>query len=361
MIDFKVEDKDGRARSGKLSVNGRQAHTPFFMPVATKGAVKILLSEDMEEMGYEALISNMYHLLMRPGVDIIEDAGGLHEFMNWDGIIFTDSGGFQMIRKGFDKDIGREGVSFRSDIDGKEYHLTPKRCVEIQKRLGADVTMCLDHCPPHDADKEIIEESVERTTRWAKECKETVEDVFGISQGGTAPGLRKKSCKELVELDFPGYAIGGLSIGESKHKMYSMMDICDQMYPDEKPRYFMGLGSPVDILEAVERGVDIFDSAYPTRNARHGTVFTAQGPVNISNSQYKTKNRPIDPVCDCPICKNYHSSYINHLYKSDELSGMRMTSIHNLYFMKKLMEDITLHIKKGSFERFKADFIEEYK
>ncbi|MGM0510443.1 MAG: tRNA guanosine(34) transglycosylase Tgt [Thermoplasmatota archaeon] len=361
MIDFKIKSEEGRARTGTLEVDDRKADTPFFMPVATKASVKTLLSEDLKEMGYEALISNMYHLLMRPGVDIIEDAGGLHEFMNWDGIIFTDSGGFQMIRKGFDKDIGHDGVSFKSDIDGKEYHLTPEKCVELQIRLGTDVAMCLDHCPHHDSDIDTIEGSVERTTRWAKRCRQTHENVFAISQGGVVPELREKSCKELVDLDFTGYAIGGLSIGEAKEDMYSMIDICDRIYPDDKPRYFMGLGSPVDILEAVERGVDIFDSAYPTRNARHGTVFTSEGKVNIGNGQYKDKDEPMDPNCDCPICKNYNSSYINHLYRSDELSWMRMTSIHNLFFMNRLMENIRLSIQQDDFNTFKQNFIEEYK
>ncbi len=361
-FDFSIESKEGKARAGRLEVNGREARTPLFMPVATKGCVKTLVSEDLEDLGVEAVISNMYHLLMKPGVETIERAGGLHDFMNWDGVIFTDSGGFQMIRKGFDDELDSEAVEFRSKDDGQTYRITPSECIEVQKRLGSDVAMCLDHCPPYPAERDEIVESLERTKDWAEECRESHPDmnIFGISQGGTSPDLRERSCDDISELNFQGNAIGGLSIGEPTEKMYEMVEVSDRVYQEDKPRYFMGLGSPVDLLECIERGVDIFDSAYPTRNARHKSVFTSQGQIRLDKSDYKDDYTPLDPECDCPICRNYSKAYIRHLCKSDELSWMRMTTVHNLYFIIELLKGAREAILNNGFEGFKEQFIDRY-
>ncbi len=359
MLEFDVNSSDKSARSGQLTVNGRKAKTPLFMPVATKGAVKTLTSEDLEELGVQAVISNMYHLLMAPGIEVIESAGGLHEFMNWDGVIFTDSGGFQMIRKDFDQDINDERLRFTSG--GDEYEMTPRECVKNQWRLGPDVAMCLDHCPPYPADRGELEKSVRRTRKWAERCRREEMNLFGISQGGTVPELRRKSCRDMVDVGFQGYAVGGLSIGEPREEMYQMLEIADDVYPANKPRYLMGLGSPVELLESIERGVDIFDSAYPTRNARHRSVFTKKGRIDIRKSVHKQEYGPIDENCDCPTCKNYSRAYINHLCRAEELSWMRLTTVHNLHFLLELMRRARDAIEEERFEQFKRVFIDDYK
>lgn len=360
MLDLKIEKKDGRARTGTMTVNGSEVESPLFMPVATSGDVKTLISRDLKELGVQALITNAYHLLMRPGIDIIEEHGGLHEFMNWDGVIFTDSGGFQMIRKGFDKKIEGGGVHFKSEINGEELFISPEEDIEIQKRLGSDVAMCLDYCPPYPADKEELELSVERTTNWAGRCRNVDTDIFAISQGGTDPGLRERSCRELSEIDFQGYALGGLSIGEPAQDMYRMTEIADGVFPEDKPRYLMGLGSPVDMLECIKRGVDVFDSAYPTRNARHGSVFTSGGRINIEKGRYRRDKGPIDDKCECEICENYSRAYINHLSRANEITWMKMTTIHNLHFVLKMMEDARIAIKEGRFKDFLVEFKNNY-
>ncbi len=357
---FKIKSKDGKARTGEFTVRGRKAKTPFFMPVATKGGVKTLTSEDLEEIGTQVIISNMYHLMMKPGVDIIEKAGGLHEFMNWDGIIFTDSGGFQMIRKDFEKNISEDGVEFTSEYDGSTYYMTPEECIRTQKHMGSDIAMCLDYCPPYPADRGEIEKSVDRTTRWAKRCRDSGENIFGISQGGTIPELRKQSSQQIADLDFEGNAIGGLSIGEPKDMMFENTKAAVEAFPENKPRYFMGLGSPVDILECIEMGVDIFDSAYPTRNARHRTIFTKNGDIRIDKSDYKDDYGPLDEDCDCPTCKNYSRAYVHHLCKSDELAWMRLASIHNLYFLLDMMRNARKAIEEERFKEFKSEFTSKY-
>jgi len=360
MIDFELEHTDGGARAGVLNVDGRKCSTPVFMPVATNATVKTLTSEDLNKIGFDALITNFYHLMMKAGVDLIAESGGLHDFMNYDGIIFTDSGGFQMIRKGFDQEIDEDTIVFKSDYDGSVYEMTPKDCVKLQKKLGSDVQMCLDHCPPYPAEKEDLIISVDRTRRWAEQCKEEGGNVFGISQGGTDKELRERSCQDMVDIGFDGLAIGGLSIGEPKEKMYQMIEIADETYPTDKPRYFMGLGSPVDLLEAVERGCDIFDSAYPTRNARHRSVFTTQGTIDIRKRKFRKDFTPLDEECGCPICSGYSRAYIHHLCRSEELSWMRMTSVHNLYFLKDLMVGARRAISENRFQDFKKDFISIY-
>ena len=360
MFEFNVEDTDGKARRGKLTVNRREAETPFFMPVATRGGVKTLTSEDLHEIDVQVIISNMYHLMMKPGVEIIEDAGGLHEFMNWDRIIFTDSGGFQMIRKGFEKDISERGVKFTSEYDGSTYNMTPEECIQIQKRMDSDIAMCLDYCPPYPADRGEIEKSVIRTTKWAKRCRKAGSNVFGISQGGTIPELRKESSRQIADINFEGNAIGGLSIGEPTDVMYENTRVAVDVFPEDKPRYFMGLGSPVDILECIDMGIDIFDSAYPTRNARHRTIFTKNGDIRIDKSEFKNDHTPLDEGCDCPTCQNYTKAYIHHLCKSEELAWMRLASVHNLYFLIKMMKDSREAIEEERFEDFKTNFKKKY-
>ncbi len=360
MLNFELKCTDGNSRAGELSVDGRIAKTPLFMPVATRGVVRTLLSEDIEQLGIHALITNAYHLLMRPGVEVIEKMGGIHDFMNWDGIIFTDSGGFQMIRKGFEQDITDDRVKFKSEYDGSVFELTPRKNIELQMRLGADVAMCLDYCPPHPADKETLLASVEKTTRWAKECRTKDGAIFGISQGGVDPALRAKSCTEIADIDFQGNAIGGLSIGEPTDDMYRMLEIAHDIYPPNSPRYLMGLGSPVEMLESIGRGIDLFDSAYPTRNARHGTIFTQYGPIDIRKAKYRCDKSSLDDDCICPTCKRYSRAYINHLCRTKELSWMRMVTIHNLHFILSLIRNARVAINSGDFKDFKNDFAKKY-
>ncbi len=360
MFHFEVLNTDGEARHASMKVDDRRIETPMFMPVATKGTVKTLISEDLEELGVQGLISNMYHLLLKPGIDIIENSGGLHDFMNWDGLLFTDSGGFQMIRSDFEQKVRDKGVTFRSEGSDKTYEITPERCIRLQEKIGSDVAMCLDYCPSYPADRGEIEKSVIMTKKWAERCREEGDNIFGIAQGGTVPELRKESCKHIVNLEFEGNAIGGLSIGEPTKLMYQNTESCARIFPENKPRYFMGLGSPVDILECIYRGVDIFDSAYPTRNARHGTLFTNHGKIRIDKSKFKDDHSPIDPNCGCPTCKNYTRSYIHHLCKAEEMSWMRLASLHNLKFMMDLMSEGRKAIKEGRFETYKDDFIDRY-
>ncbi len=364
MFEFEVIDVEGDARYASMTVDGKKVETPMFMPVATKATVKTLISEDLEELGVQALISNMYHLLLKPGLETIENAEGLHDFMNWDGLLFTDSGGFQMIRSDFTKRVDSNGVTFSTERkDDKRLmidQLTPDICIDMQKRMGSDVAMCLDYCPPYPTDRGELEKSVIRTKKWAERCREQGDNIFGISQGGTIPELREKSCKDIVEIGFEGNAIGGLSIGEPKEVMYEMTDLSTDIFPKNRPRYFMGLGSPVDILECIDRGVDIFDSAYPTRNARHRTIFTRDGSIRIDKREFKNDHGPLDPGCDCPACENYSRAYIHHLCKSDELSWMRLSSLHNVKFMMDLMEGSRNAIKDDRFKSYKSNYIERY-
>lgn len=360
MLEFDLKSKDDRARTGSIKVNGREASTPLFMPVATRGSVRTLTSEHLHDLGVEALITNAYHLMIRPGVELIEDQGGLHDFINWDGIIFTDSGGFQMIRSGFKQDISDNVVRFRSDKDGSVFDITPSESIGIQKRMGSDVAMCLDHCPPYPADEDMLEYSVKKTTRWAKECRTVDGDIFGISQGGIDPKLRAQSCENIADIGFQGYALGGLSIGEPKDQMYRMTAMADSIYPEDSPRYIMGLGSPADILECIDRGMDIFDSAYPTRNARHGTLLTSGGTLEIRKSKYSDDHSPIDRECECITCQGYSRAYLNHLCRAKELSWMTMVTIHNLHFLLSLIRLAREAIDAGEYRSFKEDFLSKY-
>jgi len=358
---FKIEYEDGNARVGVLKTKHGEIETPFFMPVATKATVKTLSPEELYGCDVKAIISNSFHLFLRPGVEIIEKHGGLHNFMNFQGIIFTDSGGFQIIREGFFIGVKREGIVFKSPYDGKRYLFTPRLSKEVQQRIGSDVAMMLDFCPPYPASYEEVSEAVILTSLWAREFpRDDTQLNFGIVQGGVYKDLRKKSAEELSRLDFDGYGIGGLSIGEPKSVMHKMVEIVNSIIPKEKPRYLMGVGSPLEIIEAVIRGVDIFDSVFPTRNGRHGTVLTWEGRKNLRKGEYRDDLKPIDPECSCYTCQNFSRAYLHHLLKEKEILGMRLLTLHNICFLQEFMERLREEIREGHVERFKKEMEKVY-
>jgi queuine tRNA-ribosyltransferase len=350
------------ARRGKLTLTNGTVETPVFMPVGTQASVKAMTPLEIRELGFEMILSNMYHLYLRPGIDVIEELGGLHKFMGWPGPILTDSGGFQVFSLCDFRKIEEKGVRFRSHLDGSEHMLTPEDVVEIQGRLGVDIMMALDECTPHPATIEYARESLERTHRWAGRCKEAKVNqadegaLFAIVQGGMYEDLRTESAKGLVELGFDGYAIGGLSVGEDKGLMYSMLSASISILPGSGARYMMGVGTPADIVEAVERGVDMFDCVMPTRNARNGSLFTKRGKLVIKNNQYKLDEAPIEAGCGCYTCSNFSRGYLRHLYMSGEILASRLNTIHNLYFYHDLMKKIRDSIEQGRFAEFKKDF-----
>lgn len=359
------KDRKTKARRGRVTTPHGVIETPVFMPVGTAATVKAMRPEEIRDMGAEIILSNTYHLYLRPGHDVVKEAGGLHKFMNWERPILTDSGGFQVFSLGAMRKIREEGVEFRSHIDGSKHMLSPEKSMEIQNALGSDIIMAFDECTPYPADRKYVEESLERTTRWLKRCKEyhkntEKQSLFGIMQGGMYPDLRKKSARQIVELDLPGYAIGGLSVGEPKEIMYEIMDECVDLLPENKPRYLMGVGSPDCLFEGVERGIDMFDCVLPTRIARHGMAMTSRGRVNIKNAKYERDFSPLDPECSCYTCRNYSKAYLRHLFKSDEiLSSMLMTN-HNLHFLIKTMEEIRKAIEEDRFSDYKHEFYDKY-
>jgi len=353
-----------QARLGKLTTSHGVVPTPAFVPVASQGTVKALIPEELKDIGVTIVLSNTYHLYLRPGIDVIEKLGGLHQFMAWDGLILTDSGGYQVFSLARLCKVNDEGVTFRSHIDGSEHHLTPELVIEFQHKLGADIIMTLDECPAPDAGVARVREAVDRTSRWAERCckhhRSSDQLLFGIVQGGTSPELRQQSAKAITSLDFPGYAIGGLSLGEAKELTWSMVDETMPFLPTDKPRYLMGVGSPEDIIEGVSRGIDLFDSALPTRVARNGALFTMQGRQNIRKTVYKTKKGPIDADCDCYTCRTFSAAYLHHLFKCEELLAYRLATIHNLRFITRLMHQIHTAIQQGTFAAFKSDFLRQY-
>jgi queuine tRNA-ribosyltransferase len=353
-----------RARLGKLITNHGVVPTPAFLPVASQGTVKTLTPEELKDMGVTMILSNAYHLYLRPGVDVIEKLGGLHRFMGWDGPILTDSGGYQVFSLARLCQVTDEGVTFRSHIDGSEHHLTPEMVIDLQQKLGADIIMTLDECLPVDASEAKLREAVDRTSRWADRCRKHYQSfnqlLFGIVQGGTSPQLRRQSAKAITSLDFPGYAIGGLSLGEAKELTWSMVDETIPFLPPDRPRYLMGVGSPEDIIEGVSRGIDLFDSALPTRVARNGALFTVKGRQNIRRAVYKARKGPVDDGCDCYTCHNYSAAYLHHLFKCEELLAYRLATIHNLRFITRLMHKIHAAIEQGAFTAFKNDFLNQY-
>ncbi len=370
------KDANSSARRGRITLPHGTIETPVFMPVGTQGTVKAMKPEDVEKTGAEIILVNTYHLLLRPGEDIIREAGGLHKFMNWNKPILTDSGGFQVFSLGKMRKIIEEGVRFRSYIDGSKHFMTPESSVQVQNALGSDIMMAFDECAPYPADEKYIKNSYKRTSRWLKRCKDELErikagegrdaitaesqNLFGIMQGGMYKNMRYESAMEIAELDLPGYAIGGLSVGEPKEVMIEVLDDCVSYLPDDRPRYLMGVGTPDYIFEGVERGVDMFDCVIPTRLARHGVAMTSRGNINIKNACYERDFSPIDPDCDCYTCKNYSRAYVRHLFKTNEILCSMLLSEHNIRFLVRMMGNIRTSIEQDRFKEYKRDFYNKY-
>lgn len=363
-LRFEVLARSGNARRGRLELPHGTVETPVFMPVGTQATVKAMAPGELKELGASIILSNTYHLYLRPGQEIIREAGGLHAFMNWDRPILTDSGGFQVMSLSSLRKIEEEGVWFRSHHDGSKHLFTPEKVVEIQETLGSDIMMVLDECPPYPADYSYVKQSLQRTTRWAARCKkaQTRHDLslFGIVQGGMYRDLRTQSVEEIVALDFPGYAIGGLSVGEPLDLMYEMLDHTTPLLPADKPRYLMGVGSPNELFAAVASGVDMFDCVLPTRQARHGKVFTRTGEINMRNARYAKDFGPIDPECECRVCRQFTRAYIRHLLRANEILGVRLTTWHNLHFLLQLMEEMRTAIEEDRFASFWREFRARY-
>ncbi len=359
-LRFELLARSGGARRGRLTLPHGTVETPVFMPVGTQATVKAMAPGELKELGATIILSNTYHLYLRPGEEVIRAAGGLHAFMNWDRPILTDSGGFQVMSLSELRKIEEEGVWFRSHLDGSKHFFTPERVVEIQETLGSDIMMVLDECPPYPADYAYVKQSTERTTRWAARCKKakTREELslFGIVQGGMYKDLRARSVEELVALDFPGYGIGGLSVGEPKELMYEVLDYTTPLLPGDKPRYLMGVGSPNELFAAVAAGVDMFDCVLPTRQARHGKVFTTRGEINVRSARYAKDFGPIDPDCSCRVCREFTRAYIRHLLKANEILGVRLTTWHNLHFLLNLMEEMRKAIEEDRFAESWREF-----
>ncbi|MFI3307527.1 MAG: tRNA guanosine(34) transglycosylase Tgt [Mycoplasmatota bacterium] len=365
-VKYELKHKDNLARYGILKTNNGDFETPMFMPVGTLANVKTLTPEELIAEKSAVILSNTYHLWLRPGEDVVDKAGGLHKFMNYNGPILTDSGGFQVfsLAKNKEKDIVEEGVHFKSHLDGRKLFLTPELSIEIQNKLDSDIAMSFDECPPYPVTKEYMKKSVDRTLRWAKRGldahKNENQSLFGIVQGGEFEDLRKYSALKTTEMNFDGYSIGGTSVGEGKDVMYNMIDYAVKYLPEDKPRYLMGVGDPLDLLEGVKRGIDMFDCVLPTRLARHANAFTRNGKINLKNLKFKYDFSKLDDTCDCYTCRNYTKAYIRHLVTSNETLGGRLLSIHNIRFLIKLMEESRVAIKENNFEQFSSEFISEY-
>lgn len=366
-VTYKLIKKDCncKARRGEITTPHGTIQTPVFMPVGTAAAVKAMRPEEVKELGAEIILSNTYHLYLRPGHDIVKEAGGLHKFMNWDKPILTDSGGFQVFSLGKLRKITEEGVEFRSFIDGSKHMLSPEKSIEVQTALGSDIMMAFDECAPYPATREYVKNSLERTTRWLKRCKEAHKNtekqaLFGIMQGGMYRDLREQSAREIVELDLPGYAIGGLSVGEPKEEMCEVLDYAVDLLPENKPRYLMGVGTPDYLFEGVERGLDMFDCVLPTRIARNGTAMTSHGSINIKNAKFERDFTPLDHECDCYTCRNYSRAYIRHMFKANEIMSSMLLSNHNLHFLVNTMKNIRKAIEEDRFLEYKEEFYRKY-
>ena len=359
------KDKTTGARRGVIHTPHGDIQTPVFMPVGTQATVKSLTPEELKEIGAQIILSNTYHLYLRPGHDIVKEAGGLHKFMNWDRPILTDCGGFQVFSLSELRTISEDGVEFRSHLDGSKHFFSPEKVMEIEEALGADIIMSFDECVKYPETYEYTKDSMERTTRWAKRCKEAHKNtdkqaLFGIIQGGFYEDLREKSAKDLIKLDFPGYAIGGISVGEPKEEFLKMLYFTAPLMPENKPRYLMGVGTPDYLIESAIAGIDMCDCVLPTRIARNGTAMTWSGKVVVRNATYERDWKPIDPECDCYACRNYTRAYVRHLIKANEILGVRLLSIHNIYFLTKLMERVRIEIEHDNLENFKNDFYKKY-
>lgn len=367
---YKLLTQEGHARRGEFYTPHGTVQTPVFMNVGTAAAIKGALSAaDLKNIGCQVELSNTYHLHLRPGDELVKEMGGLHKFMTWDGPILTDSGGFQIFSLASLRKITEEGVKFNSHIDGRHIFMGPEESMRIQANLGSDIAMAFDECIKIPSPREYVEKSCDRTYRWIERCKMALNEynsmddavnpgqmLFGINQGATYKDLRISHMKKIAELDLPGYAIGGLAVGESHEEMYDTIEAVEEYMPKDKPRYLMGVGTPGNIIEGVYRGVDFFDCVMPARNGRHGHLFTWNGIINIKNEKYSRDSSPIDPSCDCPVCKRYSRAYVRHLFKADEMLAMRFAVMHNLYFYNKLMEKIRQSLTYGNFEKFRAEY-----
>ena len=366
---FSVEATSALARAGSIATPHGEVPTPAFLPVATQGSVKALTPQEVREVGANIILANAYHLYLRPGVEVVRKLGGLHEFVGWNGPMLTDSGGFQAFSMGSLKKVTDEGILFRSHLDGSQHHFTPEAAILHQVALGADIIMCLDQCVAHGESRESVQRAMERTHRWAVVCKEAHREcdergqqaLFGIVQGGVFLELRSESAEYMVSLDFDGYAVGGLAVGEGKAAMYEITEQVGRLLPEERPRYLMGVGSPEDLVECVARGMDLFDCALPTRVARNGALFTPQGRVDIAGRRFRERSRSLQEDCDCYSCRNFSAAYLHHLFKAGELLGLRLASIHNLRFVLRLMEEMRTAILSGGFAGFKERFLATYK
>ena len=370
---FKVLHTNGKARRGEFRTVHGTVQTPVFQNVGTLAAIKGAVSTmDLKEIGCQIELSNTYHLHLRPGDKIVHQMGGLHKFMNWDRPILTDSGGFQVFSLAGLRKITEEGVSFSSHIDGRHIFMGPEESMQIQSNLASTIAMAFDECIENPSPREYVKNSIDRTYRWLERCKTEMDRLnkldttinkqqmlFGINQGGVFEDLRVEHMKRIAKLDLPGYAIGGLAVGESHEEMYHILDVVLPHAPEDRPRYLMGVGTPSNIIEAVARGVDFFDCVIASRNARHAFIFTKHGTMNLLNQKYETDLRPIDETCGCPACKNYSRAYIRHLFKAKEMLGMRLCVLHNLYFYNHLMEDIRLAIEEDRFDRYRAENVEK--
>ena len=370
---FKVLHTNGKARRGEFRTVHGTVQTPVFQNVGTLAAIKGAVSTmDLKEIGCQIELSNTYHLHLRPGDKIVHQMGGLHKFMNWDRPILTDSGGFQVFSLAGLRKITEEGVSFSSHIDGRHIFMGPEESMQIQSNLASTIAMAFDECIENPSPRDYVKNSIDRTYRWLERCKAEMDRLnkldttinkqqmlFGINQGGVFEDLRVEHMKRIAKLDLPGYAIGGLAVGESHEEMYHILDVGLPHAPEDRPRYLMGVGTPSNIIEAVARGVDFFDCVIASRNARHAFIFTKHGTMNLLNQKYETDSRPIDETCGCPACKNYSRAYIRHLFKAKEMLGMRLCVLHNLYFYNHLMEDIRLAIEEDRFDQYRAENVEK--
>lgn len=361
---IKTEKHTG-ARLGEIITPHGTFPTPMFMPVGTLATVKSIAPEELDAMGAGIILSNTYHLWLRPGEDIVEEAGGLHKFMNWDKGILTDSGGFQVFSLSDMRKITEEGVHFRNHLNGSKMFLSPEKAINIQNKLGPDIMMSFDECPPFHESHDYVEKSIHRTTRWAERglkahANPHQQGLFGIMQGAGYKDLRLQHAKDMISLDFPGYSIGGLSVGETKQEMNTVLDYLAPIMPENKPRYLMGVGSPDALIDGVIRGIDMFDCVLPTRIARNGTCMTSSGRLVVKNAKYERDFRPIDEHCDCYTCRHYTRAYVRHLFKADETFGLRLTSYHNLYFLLNLMKNVRQAIMDDNLLEFKQDFFERY-
>lgn len=368
-MQFTVEarDPESRARAGRLVLPHGVVETPVFMPVGTQATVKALSREDLAEISAQIILANAYHLYLRPGTEVLEAAGGIHRFMAWDRPVLTDSGGFQVFSLAEMNKVTPEGVTFQSHLDGSRHFFTPEKAIDVQISIGADIIMCFDECTSYPATRKQAEDSMRMTLAWAKKCRSrwvereaTAQALFGIVQGSVYEDLRTECASALAAMDFPGYAIGGVSVGESKDEMSAAVECSAPLLPEDKPRYLMGVGPPEDFLDAIDRGVDLFDCVMPTRNARNGHLFTSQGKVNIKNACHIRDFGPLDPACACPVCSTYSRAYLAHLYRAGEILALRLNTLHNLFFMLQLAANARAAIRGGRFRDFMRTFLRAY-